>query len=169
MKTSKSPHESGSPPSKNLIPSTAHRRKKSELVAFIGEGVECRGKIKNHGNVRINGRFEGEIYTKGSLLVGTRGIIEAKIRAGTIVSEGTITGEIIAKDKVKLLGSAVLNGSVETPELFKEKGVTLNTPWNIWMKKGKFSVKHLDPRTFQVVDAYGVDQQAFIDQSTPQT
>jgi cytoskeletal protein CcmA (bactofilin family) len=141
---------------------TTRRRKKGELVAFFGKGVDVKGKIKNHGNMRVDGNFEGEIITKGSLLVGDHGVIQAKIKAGTVVSEGKITGDIVAKEKVRLLGEAIMDGSVITPQLLTEEGVTLNMPWTVWMKQGKFSQKILDARAIQVVDGNGVDQQELI-------
>jgi len=144
---------------------TTRRRKNGELVAFFGKGVDVKGKIKNHGNMRVDGNFEGEIITKGSLLVGDHGVIQAKIKAGTVVSEGKITGDIVAKEKVRLLGEAIMDGSVITPQLLTEEGVTLNMPWTVWMKQGKFSQKILDARAIQVVDGNGVDQQELISKS----
>jgi len=144
---------------------TTRRRKKGELVAFFGKEVDVKGKIKNHGNMRVDGNFEGEIITKGSLLVGDHGVIQANIKAGTVVSEGKIKGDIVAKEKVELLGEAIMDGSVITPHLLTEEGVTLSMPWTVWMRQGKFSQKNLDARAIQVVDGNGVDQQKLISKS----
>ena len=152
-------------PKSSKKPPTTQRRKKGELVAFFGKGVDVKGTIKNHGNMRVDGNFEGEIITKGSLHVGGHGVITAKIKAGTVVSEGKIKGDIVAKEKVKLLGEAIMDGSVVTPQLLTEEGVTLNIPWTVWMKKGKFSQKILNARAIQVVDTNGVDQQKLIAKS----
>ncbi|MDE3119249.1 MAG: polymer-forming cytoskeletal protein, partial [Nitrospirota bacterium] len=48
------------------------------------------------------------------------------VSAGTVVSKGKITGDIIAKEKVRLLAPAVLNGSVKAPMLSMEEGVLFN-------------------------------------------
>ncbi len=146
-------------------PTATGRRKKGELVTFFGKGVEVKGKIKNHGNMRVDGNFEGEIITKGSLHVGGHGVINAKIKARTVVSEGKIKGDIVAKEQVKLLGEAIMDGSVITPQLLTEEGVTLNIPWTVWMKAGKFSKKILEARAIQVIDTKGVDQQKLISKS----
>ena len=73
--------------------------------------------------------------------------------------------QIVTKEKVKLLGEAIMDGSVVTPQLFTEEGVTLNIPWTVWRKKGKFSKKNLDARAIRVIDANGVDQQHLISKS----
>jgi cytoskeletal protein CcmA (bactofilin family) len=60
------------------------------------------------------------------LLVGEEAVITAKVTAGTIVCKGKITGDICAKEKVKLRAPAVINGGVKTPMLSIEEGVLFN-------------------------------------------
>ena len=96
------------------------------VVAFIGKGVEFKGTISYSGTVRIDGLLDGEIQTDGTLLVGEEAIITAKVTAGTVVCMGKITGDVEAKDKVKLQSPAVLNGGVKTPMLSIEEGVLFN-------------------------------------------
>jgi cytoskeletal protein CcmA (bactofilin family) len=59
-------------------------------------------------------------------LIGEEAVIQAKITAGTIICKGKVTGDIIAKECVKLRGPAVMNGSVKTPILSMEDGVLFN-------------------------------------------
>ena len=134
------------------------RRQTNEIVAFFGEGVECKGKITNHGNIRIDGRFEGEIHTKGSLLVGHQAMIEAKVKAGSVESEGTIIGDITAKNNVKLRSTAMVDGELKTPELYMEDGAILNTPWTLRMKNAKISGRQVDAKGINVIESHGVDQ-----------
>ena len=97
-----------------------------DISAFVGKGVEFKGTISYSGTVRIDGYLDGEIHTDGVLLVGEEAVIQAKITAGTIVCKGKITGDVVAKDRVKLRAPAVLNGSVKTPILSMEDGVLFN-------------------------------------------
>ncbi len=145
-RTSKNPRES------------VRRRKTDEIVAFFGEGVECKGKITNHGNIRIDGRFVGEINTKGSLLVGHQGMIEAKVKAGSVESEGTIIGDITAKTNVKLKSTARVDGELKTPQLFMEDGAILHTPWTLRIKNAKISGRQVDAKGLNVIESQGVDQ-----------
>ena len=100
--------------------------KAEDISAFVGKGVEFKGTISYSGTVRIDGYLDGEIHTDGMLLVGEEAIIQAKITAGTIVSKGKITGEVVAKECIKLRSPAVMNGSVKTPVLSMEDGVLFN-------------------------------------------
>jgi cytoskeletal protein CcmA (bactofilin family) len=96
------------------------------VIAFVGKGVEFKGTITYDGTVRIDGHLDGEIHTDGILLVGEDAVITAKVSAGTVISRGKITGDIIAKDGVKLESPAELNGSVKAPKLSIEEGVLFN-------------------------------------------
>ncbi|MBM4121390.1 MAG: polymer-forming cytoskeletal protein [Nitrospira sp.] len=97
-----------------------------DVIAFVGKGVEFKGVISYNGTVRIEGQLDGEIHTEGILLVGEDAVITAKVSVGTIVSKGKISGDIVAKEKVRLLSPAILNGSVKAPMLSMEEGVLFN-------------------------------------------
>lgn len=97
-----------------------------DISAFVGKGVDFKGTISYNGTVRIDGSLEGEIRTDGTLLIGEDAVIQAKITAGTIVCKGKITGDVIARERVKLRAPAVVNGSVKTPVLSMEDGVQFN-------------------------------------------
>jgi len=97
-----------------------------DVSAFVGEGVEFKGVINYQGTVRIDGKLEGEIHTEGVLIVGQGAEIDAKVEAGTVICQGRIVGDIVAKEKIQLMSPAVLNGSVKTPSLSMEEGVLFN-------------------------------------------
>lgn len=97
-----------------------------DISAFVGKGVEFKGTISYKGTVRIDGYLDGEIHTDGVLLIGEEAVIQAKITAGTIVCKGKITGDVVAKECVKLRAPAVINGSVKAPMLSMEDGVLFN-------------------------------------------
>lgn len=97
-----------------------------DISAFVGKGVEFKGTISYSGTVRIDGMLEGEIHTDGVLLVGEEAVIQAKVTAGMIVCKGKITGDVVAKERVKLRAPAVFNGSMKSPILSMEDGVLFN-------------------------------------------
>jgi cytoskeletal protein CcmA (bactofilin family) len=97
-----------------------------DINAFVGKGVEFKGTISYSGTVRIDGYLDGEIHTDGVLLIGEEAVVQAKITAGTIVCKGKVTGDVVAKECVKLRAPAVMNGSVKTPVLSMEDGVLFN-------------------------------------------
>lgn len=96
------------------------------VSAFIGTGVTFKGVITYSGTVRIDGSLDGEIHADGGLLVGAEAVITAKVAVGSVVCEGTITGDIQATERITLLAPAVIQGSLKTPVLSIEEGVRLN-------------------------------------------
>lgn len=139
-------------------PSKQAKQAKPSKSSFIGPGVHCKGTLTNRGNLQIDGHFDGVIRTKGSLTVGSQAVLAANIQANRVVSKGKITGEIIAKESVTLLESAVLDGTLKTPQLSMDTGVTLNTPWTLWRKQSKFSGDALKALGMNILQPNGVNQ-----------
>lgn len=77
-------------------------------------------------NLRINGRFEGTLETKGKLMIGDRAEIKADITGESISIEGIVTGNIKASKVLRLGASARLYGDIETAALSIEEGAVMN-------------------------------------------
>jgi cytoskeletal protein CcmA (bactofilin family) len=99
---------------------------KKEVVAFFGVGVECVGEIWYEGNVQIDGRMEGTIHTKGTLVIGDRAVVKAKIEAGSVICKGNIHGEVVARESIKLLSPGLIDGTMSAPRLSVETGGVFN-------------------------------------------
>jgi len=94
-----------------------------ESFTFLGKGSHFKGIVTFEGTIRIDGRLEGEIHTKGTLVVGEHAVIEGDIGADVVISGGRVTGNIIAAQKVQLLSTGVVLGTIKTPLLSVEEGV----------------------------------------------
>ncbi|MBI4400628.1 MAG: polymer-forming cytoskeletal protein [Nitrospirae bacterium] len=94
-----------------------------ENLTFLGKGVDFKGVVSFDGTVRIDGRLEGEVLTKGILVVGEHAVIKGIITAGTLISSGKIKAAVTATEKVQLLKPGVLIGEVHTPIFTMEEGV----------------------------------------------
>ncbi|MDH5667325.1 MAG: polymer-forming cytoskeletal protein [Nitrospira sp.] len=112
----------------NMMPISRSARADTgeDVSAFVGKGVDFKGTIVYQGTVRIDGTLDGEIQTEGVLLVGEEAVLKAKVTAGTIVCKGKITGDITAKEKIKLRAPAVIEGGVTSPMISIEEGVLFN-------------------------------------------
>jgi len=99
---------------------------KKEVVAFFGVGVECIGEIWYEGNVQIDGRLEGTVHTKGTLVIGDGAVVKAKIEAGNVICKGNIQGEVVAKESIKLLSPGFIDGTMSAPRLSVETGGVFN-------------------------------------------
>lgn len=77
-------------------------------------------------NLRINGKFEGTLDTKGKLTIGSKAEIKANITGETIIIDGNVTGNIKASELLKLGSGSKLRGDVETPKIEIAEGAFLN-------------------------------------------
>jgi cytoskeletal protein CcmA (bactofilin family) len=98
----------------------------SALTAFIDQGSEFSGKLSFKDTVRIDGRFEGEIRSENTLIVGETGVIDANIKSETVVVSGEVNGDVEARALLHLHKTARLNGNVKTRNLVVEEGAALN-------------------------------------------
>ena len=102
---------------------TKRPAKASDLTAFIDEGSEIEGKYSFTGTVMINGRFRGEITSTDSLIIGEKGVVNASVRAGIVLINGEVVGNVFASERVELRGFARVQGDVEAPVVVLEEGV----------------------------------------------
>jgi cytoskeletal protein CcmA (bactofilin family) len=94
-------------------------------ITLLAKGVHLKGEIRVEGTVRIDGRLEGEIHTKGQVIVGEDGLVQGTVAAGTVVSSGRIKATVNAVERVQLLKTAVFIGDIHTPVLIMEEGAKL--------------------------------------------
>jgi cytoskeletal protein CcmA (bactofilin family) len=97
--------------------------KSGDLSAFIGEGSEIEGKYTFSGTVLLNGKMQGEIVTADALIVGEKGVINATIRAGSVVVKGEVVGNVLASERVELKEGSRVFGDLEAPVVVIEEGV----------------------------------------------
>ena len=96
------------------------------LTAFIGRGTVFKGTLTFDGVVRIDGQLEGQIMSRGTLVVGAGAVVQAEIQVAKVVNSGRIVGNIQASEAVQLLNPGVFQGVVRTPSLSIEEGVQFN-------------------------------------------
>ncbi|MBI9079635.1 MAG: polymer-forming cytoskeletal protein [Pseudodesulfovibrio sp.] len=98
---------------------------RDEINAFLGAGTNYHGKLHFQGAVRIDGNFQGEVVSDGTLVIGHEAVVEGVIKVGQLVLSGNIQGEVEAKNKVVLHKTANLQGNIRTPVLVVEEGAIL--------------------------------------------
>ena len=78
---------------------------------IIGEGATIKGEIIEENEITVNGSVDGDIQCK-NLIVGKTGSIKGKIKSDTLYVEGSIEGEIIVKELLKLMSSSYVSGKM---------------------------------------------------------
>jgi cytoskeletal protein CcmA (bactofilin family) len=96
---------------------------RGNLTALIDEGSEIEGKYTFNGTVMLNGKFQGEIASTDTLIIGERGVVNARVRVGTMVINGELVGNVEATERIELKGKARVFGDLEAPVIVVEEGV----------------------------------------------
>jgi cytoskeletal protein CcmA (bactofilin family) len=123
----------------------------SDLSAYIDEASEIEGKYTFSGTVMLNGKFSGEITSKDTLIIGEKGVINASIRAGIVLVNGEVTGNILGGERVELRGTARVFGDVEAPVIVVEEGVLFQGHCRMTKGQTPETVPTSPPRDLSVV------------------
>jgi cytoskeletal protein CcmA (bactofilin family) len=90
---------------------------KDRRESIFGPGVTIEGKIEGDADLRIAGKFKGDIQISGDLTIEKGAHIWAKINAAIVTIAGELEGNILASSQVRLLESGQLVGDLKAPTL----------------------------------------------------
>ena len=102
------------------------KKEDSQIKAYMGEDTVFNGSLSFEGTVRIDGKFEGQVHTDDTLIVGDAGHLTAEIFAGTVICMGLVEGTITATKKVEIHSNSKVVGNVKSPALYIELGGILD-------------------------------------------
>ena len=102
------------------------RRKEEENILDVNAAMQGSLVFSDPVNLRISGRFEGSLNTKGKLTVGQAANVKADIVGEHITVAGIVKGNIKATEVVKFLSTAQVVGSIEAPKISIEEGAIFN-------------------------------------------
>ena len=116
-----------------------------EVHTLLGKGSEFEGKLTFEGQVRIDGKFSGQIFTKDTLVIGEGARVNAEINAGTVIVNGVVEGNIRATQLIELHTPGRVKGNMETPSLSVDKGVMFEGSCKMESAKGSPTPTPLAP------------------------
>lgn len=92
----------------------------------IGKGTVLEGNIETFGNIRIEGRVNGNVKSKSKIALGNGSRVEGNISAQNADIEGEVKGKIDISELLVLKATAVINGDIATGKLVVEPGAAFN-------------------------------------------
>ena len=95
-----------------------------QVTALLDQGATFEGKLTFEGTVRIGGHFKGEIFTQDTLVINPGALVEAQIEADIVIVSGHLIGNVFARRRVVMHPPAVFRGTVTSPSLRIDEGVT---------------------------------------------
>jgi len=113
------------------------KKEDKQIKAYMGEDTVFNGSLTFEGTVRIDGKFEGQVHTDDTLIVGETGHLMAEISAGTVICMGRVEGTIMASKKVEIHANSRVVGNVKSPALYIELGGILDGSCDMTGKESK--------------------------------
>ncbi len=96
------------------------------INTIVGERSVVEGHFEIADSIRVDGTFRGKITSSGSLIVSTRGEVDADlIQVKDAVIDGCVKGPLDASHSVRLGPSAEVDGDITTQVLIVQKGAVL--------------------------------------------
>lgn len=100
-------------------------KKHEEKVLDVDASMQGTLSFKDPVNLRINGKFEGNLDVRGSLTIGVSSQVSADIVGDNIVVGGKVKGRIVAKERLTLLPTAVVEGDIFPARLNVAEGAVM--------------------------------------------
>lgn len=104
-------------PQATAIPVMRESASKQLRESVFGPGVYIEGKIEGDSDVRIGGKFKGDIQIKGDVSIDKGASLTAKVNAANVTVGGELNGNVAASGQVKLLETAQLTGDLKANTL----------------------------------------------------
>jgi hypothetical protein len=90
-------------------------------------GPELSGEITFRDVVRVNGHIAGTVYSKnGTLIVDSGAAVDANVDVAVAVIRGTVTGDIVAQQRIEIARGAKVFGNIWTRSISVEVGATFD-------------------------------------------
>lgn len=89
----------------------------STKESVIAADITIEGKIEGSGDVRIAGRFKGDVNVQGNLTIEHGAKLNGGVRAKQVLVSGELEGNIESADLVELRDSAALTGDLKAGSL----------------------------------------------------
>lgn len=92
------------------------RESRSRIDTLIGKGARVNGDVEFVGGLHLDGHVFGSVRSDGAreatLSVSDSGYIEGPVQAATVLLDGSVKGDIHARERVVLGATARVEGDV---------------------------------------------------------
>lgn len=99
--------------------------KKKEKILDVDATMQGSLSFSDPVNLRINGEFDGNLTTRGTLIIGQTASVRAEIKGENVFVSGKVRGTIKA-DSINLSSTAEVFGDIQTAKFSMEEGAFFN-------------------------------------------
>jgi cytoskeletal protein CcmA (bactofilin family) len=108
------------------LPSTRLSRSSAadgvDVESLIGERTSFEGTLKTEGAVRLLGSIQGEIESKGTIIVEEKAHVTARLTAAQVTIAGQVDGQIYCEGRVEIRPTGRVTGEINAGALIIQEG-----------------------------------------------
>ena len=105
---------------------SSNKKNPEALSSIIGADAVLEGSFTLDGSLRVDGTFNGVLICGGAVSIGKHGRVTGDIEADEVILGGRVSGTVIARRRVVLEGSSMLEGDLATGSLLVSEGAVFN-------------------------------------------
>jgi cytoskeletal protein CcmA (bactofilin family) len=103
----------------------------NKLPNMIGQGTKIIGDVETNGDIRIDGNIEGNVNSKGKVVIGSNGLIKGEVFCANAELAGSLNGKINVDELLSLKASSKVTGDIKTGKLNIEPGAVFTGTCNM--------------------------------------
>jgi len=105
------------------------KREQAAIATLLGVGTTVSGNVAFRGRVHLEGTIEGDVTGEAGdsvLAIGNEGAVEGTVQVDTLVLNGAVRGDVVARESVELGPTARVDGNVMYHVLQMSAGACVN-------------------------------------------
>lgn len=99
-----------------MLGSKKRKLRNARIDSLIGRHTETLGDLRFSGGLHVDGTVKGNVYAdddSGAVLtLSEYGTVEGEVRVPNVVLNGTVIGDVHARDQIELAANARITGNV---------------------------------------------------------
>ncbi|MBA7554937.1 hypothetical protein ES705_47577 [subsurface metagenome] len=115
----------------------------NNTINLIGAGTNIKGHIDSTGDIRIDGTLNGNLRTKGKVVIGNTGMVKGEVHCKNSDLEGKVEGKILVQELLSLKSTSTILGDISAKRLAIEPGARFSG--NCQMTSTDSPIKDIEP------------------------
>jgi len=88
----------------------------------IGPGIAIEGEIEGEDDIRLSGRVQGSIRTRGRIQIEKSGNVRGDLAGSTVEVKGRVEGDVISRGRVEVHADAAVAGTIRAARILIADG-----------------------------------------------
>lgn len=91
-------------------------------VTIIARDAKFKGELTLDQSARIFGQFEGRMVSQAEIHVAEGAMCKASVEARSVIIDGTVEGDVLARERLSLSGKAKVKGDITAAAIIVAEG-----------------------------------------------